>query len=238
MSGLYLNNNKLSGSIPTTLGQLPLSLNWLYLYSNQLNGMIPTELGQLTSLHGLYLYENQFSGCIPNQLKKLSTVYQFYDKYLEFCNISYGNNISSTQIPILQTNTTYDGDLINICDIVTSWNLYDNVTTCLNNVKYDYDYFISFDQQNYVTYLNLNRFNLYGTIPTLFGQLTRLKSLFLDNNQLYGSIPTELGDMKMIYQLSLYSNQINGAIPTELFQASNLQYLYFRQTELYSFPAF
>ena len=49
------------------LGNLS-NLQWLYLNDNQLTGQIPSALGNLTGLTHLYLANNQFTGCIPNEL--------------------------------------------------------------------------------------------------------------------------------------------------------------------------
>ena len=67
VTGLNLDFNQLSGTIPTELGELG-SLTGLDFGLNELSGTIPTELGALTSLTVLSLYENQLSGTIPTEL--------------------------------------------------------------------------------------------------------------------------------------------------------------------------
>ena len=64
MLELRLDDNALTGPIPTQVGQLT-SLEWLDLDDNALSGPIPTEVGQLTSLNGLYLNDNALTGSIP-----------------------------------------------------------------------------------------------------------------------------------------------------------------------------
>ncbi len=54
---LYLNSNRLTGSIPPEIGNLT-SLELLYLDDNQLTGSIPPEIVNLTSLAYLLLYNN------------------------------------------------------------------------------------------------------------------------------------------------------------------------------------
>ena len=65
---MFLDNNQLTGSIPTELGNLS-SLEYLSLPNNQLTGSIPTELSNLSNLLWINLYGNQLTGCIPPALE-------------------------------------------------------------------------------------------------------------------------------------------------------------------------
>jgi Leucine-rich repeat (LRR) protein len=67
---LFLENNRLSGSLPTGLDALS-ELKGFELHTNQLNGIIPPDLGNLANLESLYLYSNQLSGTIPPELGDL-----------------------------------------------------------------------------------------------------------------------------------------------------------------------
>lgn len=62
---LLLENNQITGSIPSTLG-LVKSLEILRLDRNYLNGLIPKNLNNLTSLQELYLSNNMFVGSLPD----------------------------------------------------------------------------------------------------------------------------------------------------------------------------
>ena len=68
---LTLSHNQLSGQIPLTLGELPVSLESLSLNGNRLTGGIPPELGQLSGLTALRLDENALTGEIPVELGHL-----------------------------------------------------------------------------------------------------------------------------------------------------------------------
>ena len=69
---LYLDDNALTGSIPSSLGSLS-QLKDLQLDDNRLTGPIPAELGDLTSLEDfLLLSGNQLEGPIPPKLANLS----------------------------------------------------------------------------------------------------------------------------------------------------------------------
>ena len=69
--GLGLSGNQLSGTIPSSLGNLA-NLQDLDLSANQLSGSIPSSLGNLASLQYLGLEENQLSGSIPSSLGNLA----------------------------------------------------------------------------------------------------------------------------------------------------------------------
>ncbi len=61
---VILNDNALSGVIPSEIGDLT-ALESLQLYNNSLSGSIPAEIGNLSSLTILSLQNNALSGEIP-----------------------------------------------------------------------------------------------------------------------------------------------------------------------------
>ena len=81
---LDLSDNKISGSIPSEIGNLT-TLTSLNLSSNNITGSIPAELGNLTNLTNLDLGNNDLTGSMPDELGKLSK--------LESLDIS-GNKLS------------------------------------------------------------------------------------------------------------------------------------------------
>ena len=64
---------------------------------------------------------------------------------------------------------------------------------------------------------------LTGQIPAELGNLTKLKSLFLDDNGLNGEIPPELGSLTNLESLYLYSydGAFTGCIPVNLKNVHN-----------------
>ncbi|RVW88353.1 putative LRR receptor-like serine/threonine-protein kinase [Vitis vinifera] len=77
-----LQNNNISGPIPTELGTLP-RLQTLDLSNNRFAGAVPASLGQLSNLHYLRLNNNSLSGAFPVSLAKIPQ--------LAFLDLSYNN---------------------------------------------------------------------------------------------------------------------------------------------------
>ncbi|MCP4217049.1 MAG: hypothetical protein GY765_20545 [bacterium] len=133
---LRLYSNQLTGPIPPGIGNL-MVLKELILHSNQLTGPIPPEIGSLLGLRKLELYSNQFTGTIPPEIGNLTA--------LNWLNLS--NNQLSGAIPLELGN--------------------------LSNLWY--------------VYLSYNQ--LSGTIPAELFALTDLADIGLISNHLSGNIP-------------------------------------------------
>ncbi|KAK4341748.1 hypothetical protein RND71_037564 [Anisodus tanguticus] len=86
LSKLVLRNNKISGSIPSNIGEYQ-SLSLLDLSFNNLTGRIPDAVFNLSSLTHLFLGDNKLTGALPAQ-KTLS---------LQTINL-VGNNFTTEQI--------------------------------------------------------------------------------------------------------------------------------------------
>ena len=75
VTALELEENGLSGSMPSDLGRLA-QLVRLDLADNNLSGLIPAELGRLANLGTLWLARNELTGSIPPSLGDLANVFQ------------------------------------------------------------------------------------------------------------------------------------------------------------------
>lgn len=76
VTALEVNDNNLSGTLPSQLGELT-ELRQLALNNNALSGEIPAELLSLTKLERLELQDNQFSGDLPDGLGNLPQLTTF-----------------------------------------------------------------------------------------------------------------------------------------------------------------
>ncbi|XP_074576076.1 receptor-like protein 54 [Curcuma longa] len=103
-TAIDFSNNKLSGSIPETIGDLT-ALCVLNFSCNLLTGGIPPQLGTMAQLESLDLSMNQLSGEIPLELTSLT--------FLSFLNVSYNNLVG--RIPqgnqfLTFTETMFEGN--------------------------------------------------------------------------------------------------------------------------------
>jgi hypothetical protein len=174
---LILFNNQLSGSIPSSLGNLT-SLEYVDLFSNQLSGNISSSLGKLLSLVAINLSYNQLSGSIPSSLGNPQS--------LSDLNLSY--NQLSGAIPSSLGNLTLLG----------SFNLSHNqlsshIPPSLGNLTGS-------------LLLDLSHNQLEGNIPSSLGNCVRLYYLRLNNNKLSGTIPSTLSNLVNVFDLELNNN--------------------------------
>ena len=203
VTSLFLDNNRLTGTIPAELGSLA-NLQNLNLAGNQLTGTIAAQLGSLANLQNLYLDTNQLTGTIPAQLGDLANL---QDLYL------YNNQLTGA-IPAEL------GGLANLQNLYLDTNqLTGTIPAQLGDLA---------NLQN----LNLAGNQLTGTIAAQLGSLANLQNLYLDTNQLTGTIPAQLGDLANLQDLYLHNNQLTGAIPAELGGLANLQNLYLDTNQL------
>ena len=196
VAALELNDNQLSGSIPSSLGNLS-NLELLSLEDNQLSGSITSSLGNLSNLEYLSLAVNQLSGSIPSSLGNLSNL-----EYLALAVNPLSGSIPSSL-----------GNLSNLVNLHLTFNqLSGSIPSNLGNLSN-------------LEYLDLWENQLSGSIPSSLGNLSNLEALDLSFNQLTGSIPSSLGNLSNLEKLWLRENQLSGSIPISLGNLSNLQVL-------------
>ena len=203
VSGLRLDQNNLTATIPRELGNLT-NLVHLVLGRNELTGTIPPELGNLTNLQVLHLYDNSLTGTIPHELSNLTNLKEL---------ILGGNELTGTIPPEL-------GNLTNLTQLALSDN---SLTGTIPR---------ELGKLTNLRALWLQGNSLTGTIPPELGNLTNLGWLILRENSLTGTIPPELGNMTHLKQLVLGPNELTGTIPPELANLTNLTLLILERNEL------
>lgn len=232
LRNLYLNQNQLSGNIPTTLGGLT-NLNNLYLYNNQLSGSIPTALGSLTNLNDLSLWGNQLSGSIPTELGNLTNLQSLWLNTNQLSgNIPAAlGNLTNLNYLYLQNNL-FDGSIPSELGNLTSLTHLEIGNDALSATRLSGSIPTQLGNLTNLVYLSINQTDLNGSIPSELGNLTQLKQLFLFDNELSDSIPSALGNLTDLEELSLWGNNLTGSIPPEIGNLVNLKYIYLGFNEL------
>ena len=184
---LALNDNNLTGPLPSELGQLE-RLTDLVMFNNRISGVIPPDIGQLARLRRLFLESNGMSGPIPPELGQLENLVLLH---------LFNNELSGSIPPEL-------GRLEALTDLSLSNN---NLTGSIPH---------QLGQLKNLVLLSLSNNNLTGSIPHQLGQLSNLVTFYAFNNKLTGQIPSDLGNLSDLLRFSLSSNELSGDIPPEL----------------------
>ncbi|KAM6570475.1 hypothetical protein CsatB_018460 [Cannabis sativa] len=79
----------------------------------------------------------------------------------------------------------------------------------------------------FLSYLNLGRNFLTGSLSPSIGNLTNLQYLYLGMNALSGEVPKELGLLTQLSKLYILSNNFSGPLPPELGNLTKLEFFSF-----------
>ncbi|KAF7836109.1 putative LRR receptor-like serine/threonine-protein kinase [Senna tora] len=195
---LYLDDNKISGNIPGSIGNLN-NLLILSMNGNYLTHIIPTSFGKFQRMQVLELDGNKLSGEIPSILGNLSQLFHLDLSYNAFGgNISQGlGNWKNLQFLDLSQN-----------------NLHGVIPTEVLRLS-----FLS------LIYLNLSQNSFSGNLPPEVGKLKNINKLDVSQNYLSGPIPATIGECLVLEYLDLGGNSFQEIIPSSLALLKGLQYL-------------
>ncbi|XP_028054750.1 receptor-like protein EIX1 [Camellia sinensis] len=195
-----LGDNRISGTIPTWIGESLSMLVVFSLRSNEFHGSIPTNFCQLNNIQILDLSLNNISGTIPMCLDNFlamtqtlrfdPTIYVIYD----------------------QTYTIRDGE-----EGYYSPHYVLSALLVWKGREYEYK-----NTLGLVKSIDLSSNKLTGEIPSNITRLVGLVAMNFSRNRLAGPMPAEIGDLKLLESLDLSRNQLSGGIPISL---SNLNFL-------------
>uniref|UniRef100_M1CSF9 non-specific serine/threonine protein kinase n=1 Tax=Solanum tuberosum TaxID=4113 RepID=M1CSF9_SOLTU len=203
---LDLTRNYLSGSIPSSYGQLRVTN--LSLLGNRISGPIPKELGDIFTLEELVLENNLLEGPLPPNLGSLNRLRRM---------LLSANNLNGT-IPENFSNLKnmrdfrIDGTSISgtIPDFIGNWTEMDRLDIQGTSMEGPIPPTIS--QLKNMTQLTIS--DLRGKqmqFPNLQG-LRNMTRLTLRNCSIFGPIPRYVGDMPLKL-LDLSNNMLNDTIP-------------------------
>ncbi|KAL6654083.1 hypothetical protein ACP70R_007548 [Stipagrostis hirtigluma subsp. patula] len=216
-----LGQNTLSGSIPHSMGSLPM-LESLALEYNLLSGTVPPSIFNMTRLQFMYLAYNNLTGPFPNNQSFNLPMVQI---------LSLSRNNFEGQIPFglvaCQNLKKLSLSINYFIDVVPTWlaqfphlttlflggnNLVGSIPPVLRNLTS-------------LTMLDLAFCNLTGDIPKEFGLVRELSLLHLNSNQLSGPIPSSLGNLSKLYSLHLDNNLLSGTIEATFWNNPALSWL-------------
>uniref|UniRef100_A0A0E0CHJ8 Receptor kinase-like protein Xa21 n=1 Tax=Oryza meridionalis TaxID=40149 RepID=A0A0E0CHJ8_9ORYZ len=221
LNWLWLRQNKLSGTIPSEIGNLK-SLSVLYLDENMFSGSIPPTIGNLSNLLVLSLAQNNLSGLIPDSIGNLAQLTEFHLDGNNF-NGSIPSNLGQwRQLEKLDfSHNSFGGSLpsevFNISSLSQSLDLSHNLFT--GPIPLEIGNLINLGS------ISISNNRLTGEIPSTLGKCVLLEYLHMEGNLLTGSIPRSFMNLKSIKELDLSCNSLSGKVPEFLTLLSSLQKL-------------
>lgn len=249
VTGIYLINNHLEGSLPASLGDLT-AITDLYLSGNRLSGTIPNSIGNLSALTFLYLSSNKLEGNIPATISKVSALRELHLEHNELTGeiptsirslrelrevVFTHNQLTGTipaepggkQIQRLELNN----NLLSGSIPEELQNIRNLRILKLNNNQLTGE--IPLGLIPVICYsVDLSSNNLTGSIPSDLGNNSTLVHVNLSNNELTGQIPSTIGNMAGLQSLELDSNQLTGPMPSSLSRLSRLTRLNLMNNQL------
>nr|XP_010930449.3 putative receptor-like protein kinase At3g47110 [Elaeis guineensis] len=196
---LYLQHNKLEGTLQVSIGNLSTKLENLLIGGNQISGTVPLEIGKLVSLTVLFMNKNLFTGSVPPTIGRLQNLIQ-----LDISGNKFSGPIPSSIGNLTQLNELY------MQDNELSSNIPASAGECRN-----------------LNILNLSNNALVGPIPKELVALSSLaRALDLSYNNLSGPIPMEVGSLINLDCLNVSNNRLSGEIPSILGACQHLEYLH------------
>ncbi|XP_047979541.1 probable LRR receptor-like serine/threonine-protein kinase At3g47570 [Salvia hispanica] len=194
-----VSKNMLIGSLPESLANLSVLVNFFDIHKNQIHGNIPLGIGNLVNLGTVDLSHNLLDGQIPMSISKLSNLRSLF----------MGRNRFNGKLPSLFGNMTLLSEFqLEGNDL--SGNLPSNLGNLSNLLE-----------------LDLSENNFTGLIPQEIMRLSSVSIVLnLSHNAFEGSIPSEVGSLRNLAALDLSSNRLSGVIPTSLSSCVSLERLY------------
>ncbi|KAK6116725.1 hypothetical protein DH2020_049545 [Rehmannia glutinosa] len=182
---VYIENNKLSGSIPAQIGKQ----SKLYAFSlegNRFSGPIPSSIGELTQLSQLNLGGNLLTGTIPVSIQRLRNLTVLH----------LDRNQLSGSIPDLFSGLT------DLRSVSLSRNKFTG--TIPRSIL---------AAAPVLRYLELGHNALTGQIPDFLGKFQALDTLDLSWNNFSGTVPKTFANLTKIFNLDLSHNKLVDPFP-------------------------
>ncbi|XP_027185154.1 LRR receptor-like serine/threonine-protein kinase EFR [Coffea eugenioides] len=196
LSTMSVQQNQLSGNLPSTFGYRLPNLEYLYLESNHLSGALPSSISNSCNLRVIEIAVNQFTGPIPTSLGDLS--------HLERLNLLGNKLTGDSTSPELSFITS-----LTKCQYLSILDLGDNP---LHGIIPDSHSNLSTSLEK----LTAPNCKIKGSIPDGIGNLRSLILLDLSNNDLTGSLPATIKDLQKLQYMDLSMNKLISRVPLHL----------------------
>lgn len=226
VSEIKLNNNNLTGSIPSEIAHLE-NLKVLSLTGNKIEGLIPEEIGNLAQLEVLSLRNNKLSGEIPLQIWNLERL-----KVLNLSNNQLVGNIPSEISNLIELEALHLGynqlsgaipkEIGSLGNLKLFYIWGNNLT---GELPEEIGYLVNLEV------LALNGNNLSGQLPKSIGNLANLEILELEHNKFNGALPKEIGNLKKLVIMYFENNEFSGVIPDEIGNLKNIKDINFSNNQ-------
>ncbi|XP_073035943.1 LOW QUALITY PROTEIN: uncharacterized protein [Primulina eburnea] len=212
LNSLYIGDNRIHGNIPAGIQNL-VGLTRITCEGNFLGGPIPIGIGKLSKVQVIDLQANQLTNEIPSSLGNLTllnTIALDYNNLVGKIPQSLSNCTALTFLALSVNNLTgsIPRDIISLSSISISFHLAYNAFT--GSIP------LEVGSLNNLEDLDLSYNRLSGVIPSTLGSCLSLGRLHLENNFLEGQIPDALNALKGLEDLDLSQNNLSGLIPSFL----------------------
>ncbi|XP_031122473.1 probable LRR receptor-like serine/threonine-protein kinase At3g47570 [Ipomoea triloba] len=258
---LSLDNNKLTGGIPSTYGNFS-SLLVLSLEHNHLKGPIPHEITRCWDLNILSLGGNDFTGTLSPSFFNMTSIQTFgvTDNSLEGTIPSYiGDTMpnlegfyfsankfhgtipisfpNASKLQILEVSKNHlvgkvPDNIGRLKDLVVFHLAYNRLGS--NDPVNDLAFITSMSNcSNLIRFaIDQNRFD--GKLPNTIANLSsQLHSLYLGDNKIFGTIPEGIKNLVSLIAFSIGRSLLSGVIPNEIGELHKLQLLDLYENQLY-----
>ena len=176
-------SNNLTGSIPTSIGDLT-EMRLLHLSDNNLSGSIPAEMANCKFLIRLYLDRNDLVGGVPAFLGSLNILREIWMNDNNFTGSIPAQVFQNANLRIISlSNNDLDGTIPSMSALINLQKLY-----LQNNL-------------------------LTGFIPSDLTSATSLLEIYLDGNMLEGSIPSGIANLTNLQAFGAANNMLTGSVP-------------------------